>query len=289
MCGSCSCATAAHHLRQLVEPRGGRRVTEPSGRLQAETIGITIEGPGTFLDDESSPFEADIEWLADEGITAGCNPPDNDHFCPDEAVTRAQMASFLDRALDLPKADGDRFTDDDNSTHEAAIERLAAAGITGGCNAGRHPLLPRRSGDPRPDGGIPPPRRSTRLGPGPLADRSHRRCQQPEGDGGEHVPYGVSLEQAVGAAERGATPGQRPYQCPDTEDAIEVTMVRRSAGRTRARNSESATAIPANPACTRSPEAGAVATTGAAATTGVDPPRRRERCSPQVGAASTAT
>ena len=104
--------------------------------LLERALGITIEGPGTFVDDESSPFEADIEWLAAEGITTGCNPPDNDHFCPDEPVTRAQMASFLDRALDLPKADGDRFTDDDNSTHEAAIERLAAAEITTGCGSG---------------------------------------------------------------------------------------------------------------------------------------------------------
>ena len=105
--------------------------------LLERALGITIEGPGTFVDDESSPFEEDIEWLAAEGITTGCNPPDNDHFCPEEPVTRAQMASFLDRALDLPKADGDRFTDDDNSTHEAAIDRLAAAGITTGCGTGQ--------------------------------------------------------------------------------------------------------------------------------------------------------
>ena len=32
----------------------------------------------------------------------GCNPPDSNRYCPLEPVTRAQMASFLARALDLP-------------------------------------------------------------------------------------------------------------------------------------------------------------------------------------------
>ncbi|MDH5294435.1 MAG: hypothetical protein OEW91_12190, partial [Acidimicrobiia bacterium] len=31
----------------------------------------------------------------------GCNPPTNDLFCPDDFVTREQMAAFLHRALDL--------------------------------------------------------------------------------------------------------------------------------------------------------------------------------------------
>jgi hypothetical protein len=47
------------------------------------------------------------------------------------------MASFLDRALALPATGTDYFTDDDGTTHEGAINRLAAAGITSGCAAGR--------------------------------------------------------------------------------------------------------------------------------------------------------
>jgi hypothetical protein len=46
-------------------------------------------------------FHQDIESLAWEGITRGCNPPDNTRFCPGEPVHRGQMASFLTRALDL--------------------------------------------------------------------------------------------------------------------------------------------------------------------------------------------
>ncbi|MBW3659621.1 MAG: S-layer homology domain-containing protein, partial [Actinobacteria bacterium] len=62
-----------------------------------------------FADTARSPFRADIEWVADAGITAGCNP---DHYCPSHAVTRAQMATFLARALDLPATRTDHFTDD---------------------------------------------------------------------------------------------------------------------------------------------------------------------------------
>jgi len=89
---------------------------------------------GTFIDDDGSVFEADIEALAAAGITKGCNPPLNDHFCPDDTVTRDQMAAFLGRALDLTERGTTDFIDDDDSIFEADIERLAAAGITKGCN-----------------------------------------------------------------------------------------------------------------------------------------------------------
>jgi hypothetical protein len=88
----------------------------------------------TFMDDNGHVFEADIEWMAGEGITKGCNPPANDLFCPDSVVTRGQMAAFLVRALDLTDRLDNPFTDDDDSIFEADIERLAAAGITKGCN-----------------------------------------------------------------------------------------------------------------------------------------------------------
>jgi hypothetical protein len=87
-----------------------------------------------FIDDEGSVFEDAIEALAAAGITKGCNPPTNDRFCPNAAVTRAQMAAFVSRALGLTTRAGDPFTDDDGSIFEADIERLAAAGVTRGCN-----------------------------------------------------------------------------------------------------------------------------------------------------------
>ncbi|MGH8913472.1 MAG: polysaccharide lyase, partial [Acidimicrobiia bacterium] len=54
---------------------------------------------GRFWDDDGSVFENAIEQIAASGITVGCNPPVNDRFCPQDSVTRGQMAAFLKRAL----------------------------------------------------------------------------------------------------------------------------------------------------------------------------------------------
>jgi hypothetical protein len=89
---------------------------------------------GDFWDDDDSVFRNEIEWLYFSEITRGCNPPFNDRFCPDSVITRGQMAAFLVRALGLTDRLNDPFTDDDDSIFEADIERLAAAGITKGCN-----------------------------------------------------------------------------------------------------------------------------------------------------------
>ena len=79
-------------------------------------------------------FAVQIEWLYTAGITAGCSPT---LFCPKGKVTRAQMALFLDRALDLPDATTDYFDDDDGKTGEGSINALAKARITGGCGPRR--------------------------------------------------------------------------------------------------------------------------------------------------------
>jgi len=41
-----------------------------------------------------------IKAVKDAGITKGCNPPQNDRFCPEDVVTRAQMAAFIIRAIE---------------------------------------------------------------------------------------------------------------------------------------------------------------------------------------------
>ena len=87
-----------------------------------------------FTDDDSSIFEGNINALAQAGITSGCNPPANDNFCPLETVSRGQAAAMFARALDLPAATTDYFTDDDSSIFEGNINALAQAGITSGCN-----------------------------------------------------------------------------------------------------------------------------------------------------------
>ena len=83
-----------------------------------------------FKDICGSIHQASIEWLAAEGLTKGCG--DGTKFCPDQVVSRGQMATFLAAALDLPPGP-DMFTDDEGSPHEDAINAIAAAGITAGC------------------------------------------------------------------------------------------------------------------------------------------------------------
>jgi hypothetical protein len=52
----------------------------------------------TFTDvSTSNVHHGNISWLAATGITKGCNPPANDRFCPGQAVTREQMATFMNR------------------------------------------------------------------------------------------------------------------------------------------------------------------------------------------------
>ncbi len=103
-----------------------------------DTVTVTVggaSGNGTFIDDDGSTFESDIEWIAAEGITKGCNPPVNDRYCPDDFVTRGQMAAFLVRAMGYTdNGGGDLFIDDNASIFENDIDRLATAGVTKGCN-----------------------------------------------------------------------------------------------------------------------------------------------------------
>lgn len=89
---------------------------------------------GIFNDDDGNIHEPAIEAISTAGITRGCNPPINDHYCPAAPVTRGAMASFLTRALELPPSTTDHFTDDNDSVHEADINAIARAGITLGCD-----------------------------------------------------------------------------------------------------------------------------------------------------------
>ena len=87
----------------------GLYLTDPDGALPPEPAG-SGSGPapgepgpppsgGRFSDVDGSTHEAVIEIVAALGITAGCNPPAGDRFCPEQTITRAQMMAFLARAL----------------------------------------------------------------------------------------------------------------------------------------------------------------------------------------------
>jgi hypothetical protein len=89
---------------------------------------------GQFWDDEGSVHEANIDIMYDEGITRGCNPPDNDKFCPTRQITRGEMAAFLRRLLELPNAGTDYYGDDAESIFQDDINALTEEGIGFGCS-----------------------------------------------------------------------------------------------------------------------------------------------------------
>ena len=92
-------------------------------------------GSSRFVDVPSRRWWAlHVERLADLGVTKGCSTGPA-RFCPYRAVTRAQMASFLQRAFRLGPADSAGFTDTHRNTHEHSIDALDAARITAGCSA----------------------------------------------------------------------------------------------------------------------------------------------------------
>jgi hypothetical protein len=86
-----------------------------------------------------APFARWIERLAAEGITTGCG---GKKYCPDQSVTRGEMAVFLMRAehgaaYRPPPATGLLFSDVPAGAPFAAwIEELAGERVTSGCGAG---------------------------------------------------------------------------------------------------------------------------------------------------------
>ena len=113
-----------------------RRIGAVSGLcvlLSATVAWAALPPGGTFVDDDGNMFEGAIEAIAAKGITRGCNPPANTRYCPDDQVTRGQMAIFIVRGYNLPAATVDFFTDDTGKVYEDAADRLAQAGLTQGC------------------------------------------------------------------------------------------------------------------------------------------------------------
>ena len=81
--------------------------------LVAVVVAILLAIPATlyashqFADvPNTHTFHEAITWMADNGITQGCNPPANTNYCPENSVTRGQMAGFMKRFYDNLVAGG---------------------------------------------------------------------------------------------------------------------------------------------------------------------------------------
>ncbi len=114
--------TRAHMAVFLVRALGLEPVENPAGRFGDVAAEAWYAGH--------------VERIAEHAITVGCNP-DGTLYCPQDPVTRSQMALFLSRAFDLPEADAAEPSFDDVAEDHyafAAVESVRAAGITVGCS-----------------------------------------------------------------------------------------------------------------------------------------------------------
>jgi probable HAF family extracellular repeat protein len=110
----------------------------PSGNFEAFLADTLIHFNDVPLDHWAIDF---IHKFADSQISRGCG---NGNFCPEERVTRAQMAVFLERGMRghdfIPRAArGNVFADVAAEDFAAAfIEQLSADSITGGCGGNNY-------------------------------------------------------------------------------------------------------------------------------------------------------
>ena len=130
-------AQIASFLARLVDHVASHSGTGAAGR------GLPERTPTTFEDvSPRSPHGAAIRRLAAARIIAG--GPGSlpaSRYGPRRTVTRAQMASLLDRTITWVRREAlrdgrDVFADDAGSRHEAAANRLARAGVTEGRSPG---------------------------------------------------------------------------------------------------------------------------------------------------------
>jgi hypothetical protein len=109
-----------------------------------ETYTIEKSTSATFADVPTTYWSwSYIERLYAAGITGGCGSSPL-IYCPETAVSRGQMAVFLERGMNgssytPPAATGTVFGDVPVSYWSASwIEKLYADGITGGCGGGNY-------------------------------------------------------------------------------------------------------------------------------------------------------
>jgi len=115
-------------------------LTNRAGSISiGSTTFIVVQG-AAFLDVAvANPFYTDIGKLSARGITVGCG---GGNYCPNDPVTRDQMAAFIMRSLgefSPPAPTSQRFPDvPPANVFYNFIDRLAVLGITVGCGGGNY-------------------------------------------------------------------------------------------------------------------------------------------------------
>jgi hypothetical protein len=111
-----------------------------TGTINVDGQPFTVFQGATFADvPQNHPFYTEIGKLSARGVTLGCN---TGLYCPDDVVTRQQMAAFIIRALgdfNPPAPAQQRFLDvPPSNPFYAFIEQMAVRQITLGCGGGNY-------------------------------------------------------------------------------------------------------------------------------------------------------
>ena len=117
--------------RRVASRRRSRFVAALALVALALLIPLGALAAGSFTDlNPGSGHNPNIQAIADVGITTGCNPPDFTQYCPNDLVTREQMASFLARAAGLganpPVANAKTAQTAANATNATNAQNAAA-------------------------------------------------------------------------------------------------------------------------------------------------------------------
>lgn len=123
------------------DPNYSTKILNLYGQMRQHTGlpgGGTVRIAATFVEPFrdvplTHPHATAIAELVDRRITSGCRAT---AYCPSRHVTRGQAATFLRAAAQLPAGPSGRFGDVGN-VHGAAVDAVAAAGITKGCTTTR--------------------------------------------------------------------------------------------------------------------------------------------------------
>ena len=93
--------------------RARRRVTTIAATLALIiAVPVAVIAAHSFDDvPDSNQFHESIAWMQENGITIGCNPPANTQYCPEDNVSRQQMAAFMRRLAQTDGSTGIGVTD----------------------------------------------------------------------------------------------------------------------------------------------------------------------------------
>jgi len=114
-------------------PRMRRLTLTTVVALALTTMVSTAVLAGHEFDDvpNTNQFHGSISWMADNGITVGCNDA-GDEFCPDDNVRRETMSSFMRRFAQTFGAASEQVTTAGASTNVAidSVTGIEVASIT---------------------------------------------------------------------------------------------------------------------------------------------------------------